>query len=66
MKYLIYLSQVANKVAIDFELWAVYESSLIEALAGLLIYQFLEDLIFHIFKQKEYSNPPQLALACVP
>ncbi len=53
MKYLIYLSQIANKVAIDFEFWAVYESSLIEALVGLLVYQMLEDIVLGLFNKKE-------------
>lgn len=53
MKYLVYLSQVVNKVAIDFEFWAVYESNLIEALVGLLVYQILEDIVLGLFNQKE-------------
>ncbi|MDX1977100.1 MAG: hypothetical protein SFT94_05445 [Pseudanabaenaceae cyanobacterium bins.68] len=53
MKYLTYLSQVVNKVAVDFEFWAVYETNLIEAMVGLLIYQFLEDILLRLFKQKE-------------
>lgn len=53
MNHLTYLSQVVNKIAIDFELWAVYETNLIEALAGIFIYQFLEDIILLLFKQKE-------------
>lgn len=53
MKYLTYLFRVANKVAIDFEFWAVYETSLIEAMVGLVIYQFAEDIALRLFKQKE-------------
>jgi hypothetical protein len=53
MKYLIYLSQAVNKIAIDFEFWAAYESSLIEAVVGLMIYQFLEDIVLRMFKGKE-------------
>lgn len=53
MKYLAFLSQIVNKVAVEFELWAVYETSFIEAVVGLLIYQFLEDIAMRLFKRKE-------------
>jgi hypothetical protein len=53
MKYLIYLSQVVNRIGTDFEFWAAYESSLIEAVVGLVIYQFLEDFVLCMFKAKD-------------
>jgi hypothetical protein len=53
MKYLAYLSQIVNKVAIEFELWAVYEKSLFDAVFGLLIYQFLEDIVLRLLKKEE-------------
>jgi hypothetical protein len=51
MNYLMYLTQLINQVAIDFEFWAIYETSLIEALVGLLAYQLLEDIVLCIFKK---------------